>query len=437
MDPLLAARSQMELSLGFHMIFAALGVAMPVMLVIAEGLWLRTKRAHYLELARTWGKATGVLFAIGAVSGTALSFELGLLWPRFMAFAGSVIGPAFALEGYAFFLEAIFIGLYLYGWERLSPRAHWWCGAAVAVSGACSGVLVLGANAFMQAPSGFTIDGGRAAPTEILASFATGSFRAMAMHNTLACLCASAFAMAGVYAYGILRGKDDDRRRAAITIAMTIAASSAVLQLVTGDVSAREVAASQPAKLAAMEAHFATASHVPLVIGGVVDAANARVTGALEVPGGLSLLLSRDANAVVAGLDRVPRGDWPAVGLVHLAFDTMVGAGMTLIAIGAWYWLARWRKRERSRAMAWLLVLASPLGFLALEAGWVVAEAGRQPWIVYGVMRTRDAVTPAARVDVTFALFTVLYAFLAVVLVVVLRRLARARDERPEVSHAR
>ena len=222
LDTLTAARAQMEVSLGFHMVFAALGIAMPLFMTIAEGLWLRTREPHYLALARRWGKATSLLFAIGAVSGTALSFELGLLWPRFMNLAGSVIGPAFALEGYAFFLEAIFIGLYLYGWERLSPRAHWLCGLAVTLSGTCSGVLVIGANAWMQAPTGFVLTGDRAEPVRVLASFGTPTFAAMALHNTLACLAASAFALAGVYAAAALRkAPQPPRRRATCATAAT------------------------------------------------------------------------------------------------------------------------------------------------------------------------------------------------------------------------
>ncbi len=436
LDTLTAARAQMEVSLGFHMVFAALGIAMPVFMSTAEGLWLRTGQAHYLDLAKKWGKATSLLFAIGAVSGTALSFELGLLWPRFMALAGSVIGPAFALEGYAFFLEAIFIGLYLYGWERLSPRAHWLSGLAVAVSGVCSGVLVIGANAWMQSPSGFVLRDGRAEPTSPLATFGTATFRAMALHNTFACLAASAFALAGVYAAGALRGRRDAYHRSAMTIGMVIAAASACLQIVTGDVSAREVARDQPAKLAAMEAHYETGPHAPLLVGGVVDAEQGRVRGAVTLPSGLSLLVAHDPDAVVLGLDRVPPDERPYVPLVHLAFDVMVGCGMALLALGAAYWAARARKKGDAPWVLRALVAGSPLGFVALEAGWVVAEAGRQPWIVHGVMRTRDAVTPASEVPVTFFVFTVVYVALAIVLAFALRRLATGRVQDASVEGA-
>jgi cytochrome d ubiquinol oxidase subunit I len=433
LDTLTAARAQMELSLGFHMVFAALGIAMPLFMCIAEGMWLRTRAPHYLELARRWGKATSLLFAIGAVSGTALSFELGLLWPRFMELAGSVIGPAFALEGYAFFLEAIFIGLYLYGWERLSPRAHFLCGVAVAVSGVCSGVLVIAANAWMQRPTGFAMKDGRAEPLDALATFGTSTFRVMAMHNTIACLAASAFALAGVYAAALLRGRRDAYHRAGLRIAMAIGAATAVLQLVTGDVSAREVAETQPAKLAAMEAHFETRSAVPLVVGGLVDQDARRVVGGIEIPYGLSLLVAHAPRAVVPGLDRVPEDEWPRVALVHAAFDVMVVAGSLLIALGALFWLAEWRKRAWPFVWRALLV-GSPLGFVALEAGWIVAEAGRQPWIVHGVLRTRDGVTPASHVPATFLTFSVIYIFLAVVLVLALRRMGHAPRTPP--THA-
>ena len=436
LDTLTAARAQMEVSLGFHMVFAALGIAMPLFMTIAEGLWLRTREPHYLALARRWGKATSLLFAIGAVSGTALSFELGLLWPRFMNLAGSVIGPAFALEGYAFFLEAIFIGLYLYGWERLSPRAHWLCGLAVTLSGTCSGVLVIGANAWMQAPTGFVLTGDRAEPVGVLASFGTPTFAAMALHNTLACLAASAFALAGVYAAAALRRAPEPYQRSAMSIAMAVAAVTACLQIVTGDVSARAVARSQPAKLAAMEAHYETRAGAPLSFGGVVDTEGESVRGAIEIPRGLSLLVAHDPDAVVPGLDQVPRSDRPFVPLVHAAFDVMVACGGALVALGAAFWVVRARRMREGRALLVALVLGSPLGFVALEAGWVVAEAGRQPWIVYGVMRTRDAVTPVAEVPFTFFAFTALYLALGLVLVFALRRLAAAPSgEKTEEAH--
>lgn len=436
LDSLLAARAQMEVSLGFHMIFSAIGIALPIFMCIAEGLHLATGRAHYRDLAKKWGKATSLLFAIGAVSGTALSFELGLLWPRFMAFAGAIIGSAFALEGYAFFIEAIFIGLYLYGWERISPRVHWLCGLCVAVSGTLSGVLVIAANAWMQVPGGFTIEAGHPAHIDPLAPFKSPVWMTMSVHTTLAAYIAVGFAIAGIYALGMIRGRKDAYHRSAISIALVVAACAALAQVVSGDVSARAVARYQPAKLAAMEAHYVTSGHVPLVMGGIVDDEHGEVRMGLKIPSGLSLLIDQDPDATVPGLDRVPHDERPPVAVVHAAFDVMVSCGFALAGLGVWFGFVRLRKRADFAESPWLLralVVASPLGFVALEAGWMVAEVGRQPWVIDHVMRTRDAVTPAPGVPLTFSVFCILYALLATVLVVLLRRLAACP---PEAAHA-
>jgi cytochrome d ubiquinol oxidase subunit I len=417
MDPLTAARAQMALSLGFHMVFAAFGIGLPLLMVIAEGLSLRTGRSHYRDLARKWTKATGLLFAIGAVSGTALSFELGLLWPRFMEFAGATIGPAFALEGFAFFLEAIFLGMYLYGWDRLSPRAHWLTGIPVAVSGMLSGVLVLAVNSWMQTPT--------SAMTDPTAVFLSASWAPMAVHSTLACYIAVGFAVAGVYALGILRGRRDDYHRSGLRLAVTLGAVCAVLQLLSGDALARTTAACQPAKLAAMEGLFETTKGAPLTIGGIPDPDNGRVYLGIQIPRLLSLLAKHDPDAEIQGLNAFPPDERPDVVVVHLAFQVMVGSGTLLILLGAWFAWA-WRRGHDAdgRRLLWALVLAAPLGVLALEAGWIVSEVGRQPWAIYGQMRTRDAVTPVQAVRVSLVVFTVLYLALAAVLVGLLRRLA-------------
>ena len=426
MDALTAARLQMEVSLGFHMIFAALGIGMPVLMLIAERQWLRTGAAHYRELARTWGKATALTFAVGAVSGTALSFELGLLWPRFMALAGGVIGPAFALEGYAFFIEAIFLGLYLYGWDRLSPRAHWWTGVPVAVSGLMSGVLVVAANAWMQAPVAFELGAdGALASAHPMAAFQSPAWLHMAVHSSLSCYIATGFAVAGVYATGMLRGRRDAYHRSGVGIALAVATITAVLQPVSGDWSARELVEYQPAKLAAAEAHFETSSHVPLLIGGLPDE-DGNVRFALRIPSGLSIMLGRSPSTVVTGLDAFAREDRPPVALTHIAFQIMVGCGFTLIGVALLYWWQRRRKADDAPWLLRILLVASPLGFLALEAGWLLTEVGRQPWVIHGVMRTAHAVTPRTDVPLTLFGFTVLYLALAIALIVLLRGLAHS-----------
>ena len=298
MDSLSAARAQMAVSLGFHMIFAALGIGMPLLMVLAEGLWLQTGQEHYRALARKWGKATALLFAIGAISGTALSFELVLLWPQFMERAGPIIGPAFALEAYAFFIEAIFIGLYLYGWDRLSRRAHWWTGVPVALSGVTSGVLVLAVNAWTQDPPGLvngqiTTEGGPLAP------FLSPAWVPMAIHSTLSCYIAVGYAVAGVYVFGMLRGRRDAYHRSALNLALAVGSINAVLQLISGDLRGRHVARSQPIKLAAMEALFKTQARAPLVIGGIPNEKTGEVNAAITIPGGPSFLVAHDPEAVI------------------------------------------------------------------------------------------------------------------------------------------
>lgn len=432
MDTLTAARAQMEMSLAFHMIFAALGIGMPLLMVISEGLWLRRGQRHYLDLAHKWGKATALTFVVGAVSGTGLSFELGLLWPRFMEFSGPIIGSAFALEGYAFFIEAIFLGLYLYGWDRLSPRAHWLTGIPVAVSGMISGVLVVGANAWMQTPSGFDLVNGKPTNIDPLAPFFNERWPHMAIHSTLSCYIAVGFAVAGVYAVGMLRkGRNDAYHRSAITMSLAVATVTAMLQPISGHFLGENVAHTQPAKLAAFEAHFETERGADLIIGGWPDVEAGRVDYAIRIPGGLSFLATRDFNGEVKGLNDFPEDERPNVLVSHIAFQVMVGSGFALIGIGVLYWLAYWRGMADNRLLLLLLALASPVGFIALEAGWIVTEVGRQPWTIYGVMRTAEAVTPAEDVATTFFVFSALYLGLGLVLVMLLRHLATGAPEVP------
>ena len=430
MSDLFAARAQMAMSLMFHMVFAAVGIGLPLLLVVAEGLYLKTRRPHYLLLAKKWAKATGLLFAVGAVSGTALSFELGLLWPRYTEIMGAAVGHAFALEGYAFFVEAIFLGLYLYGWDRLRPVAHWLCGVMVAISGAASGILVLAVNAWMQLPVGFELDAaGRVAVTDPAAIFKTYAWFVMSLHSTLSCYIAVAFAVAAVYAAGWLRGRRDAYHRSAITIAMAVGAVTALVQPLSGDLLAKFVYRTQPAKFAAMEGHFETERGADLVIGGVPDVTARRTWWALRIPGGLSFLAAHDRHAVVTGLNDIPRENWPNVPLTHFSFQVMVGCGMLLVAVALRFWWVWWRRRGEALDQRWLtraLVAAGPLGFVALEAGWFVTEVGRQPWVINGVLRTADAVTPAGGVNVSFWGFTLLYVLLGVTVVLLLRVLARS-----------
>jgi cytochrome d ubiquinol oxidase subunit I len=340
-----------------------------------------------------------------------------------------VIGPAFALEGYAFFIEAIFLGLYLYGWDRLSPRAHWWTGVPVAVSGLMSGVLVVAANAWMQAPVDFTLTAdGALASSHPLAAFRSPAWLHMALHSSLSCYIATGFAVAGVYALGMLRGRRDAYHRSALGIALAVGTITALLQPLSGDWSARSMAKYQPAKIAAAEAHFETSSHVPLLIGGVPTAAD-EVRYAIRIPSGLSIMLGHSPSHVVTGLDRFAVDERPPVLLTPVAFQVMVACGFALIAAGLLFWFVR---RRGGPEPAWLLralLLAAPLGFLALEAGWIVSEVGRQPWVIHGVMRTAAGVTPRTDVPITLFGFTALYLLLAAALVALLRGIAAHRRD--------
>ena len=432
MSHLDAARFQMAYSLAFHMIFAALGVGMPALLATAEFLHLRTGDDEYMRLAKTWARATAVLFAIGAVSGTGIALELGLLWPEFMHFAGSTIGPAFALEGYAFFTEAIFLGLYLYGRDRMPPLAHSLPSLAVAVSGATSSVLVTAANAWMQNPVG--LETLRANPEQMnpWIIFANSHWWVMALHSTIACYAATGFAAAGIYAWGMLRGRTNTLRRKALAITMAMGLLAALTMPLTGDASAKVVARNQPEKLAAMEALFVTRERAPLLLGGIPNEATGEVCCAIELPGFLSFLAFGSFNAEVMGLDQVPREEWPNIPLVHTSFQLMVGAGMAMIAAGLYYLWVRWRHPEQvsaDRRLLWTLVIASPLGYIALETGWIVAEAGRQHWTVWKAMTTAEAVTPAGGMGASMLGFTALYAVLGVILVLLLIRLSHEAPE--------
>jgi cytochrome d ubiquinol oxidase subunit I len=429
MTDLVFARAQMGLSLAFHIVFAAVGVALPLLMVVADVLHRRTGDGDYRELSRRLAKGTAVLFAVGAVSGTVLSFELGLLWPRFMGTFGPVIGLPFSLEGFAFFTEAIFLGIYLYGRDRISPRFHLFAGVVVALSGAASAGFVTLVNAFMNLPQGFTL-GPDGTPVDVqpLVAMFSPAWRTQVPHVLLSCYQASAFAMAGIHAAVLLRHPGAPLHRKALRVALPVACTAALLQLVVGHASAQHVAEHQPVKLAALEGQFVTERAAPLRLGGWPDEEARETRWALEVPYALSLLAFDDPQAEVKGLDAVPREDWPPVARTHVSFQVMVGAGslMALLAVlTAWQaWKVRGAGLPRWLLRAWLW--SSPLGFVALEAGWLVTETGRQPWIVQGVMRTGEAVTPVTGLWVPFWVFTAVYLGLGLAVLVLLRAQVRA-----------
>jgi cytochrome d ubiquinol oxidase subunit I len=427
MSDLLAARSQMAMSLAFHIIFSVIGIGLPLLMVIAEWRWMRTGEGQYLDLAKRWSKGAAILFAVGAVSGTVLSFELGLLWPNFMRFAGPIIGMPFSLEGFAFFTEAIFLGLYLYGWDRIGQRAHLASGIIVAVSGVLSGIFVVIANAWMNTPTGFTIVDGQAVDVRPFAAMANPAAFSQTLHMTLAAYAATGFAVAGIHAIMILRGNTNPFHRRALAIALAVGAPASILQPISGDLSARVVAETQPVKLAALEGQFETERGAPLRIGGWPDVDRRETRWAIELPSMLSLLAFHDPNAEVKGLSAFPRDEWPPVAIVHVAFQIMVALGtyMALVSLwGLWRW---WRGRSSTaltedRLLLRALAVATPMGFIAIEAGWTVTEVGRQPWVVQGILRTADGVTPMPGLVVPFLIFTALYILLGVIVVYMLRQ---------------
>lgn len=424
MDDLVAARATMAFSLGFHIVFAAIGMTMPFLMSAAHWQYLRKKDPVYLELTKMWMKGVAILFAVGAVSGTVLSFELGLLWPGFMKHAGAIIGMPFSWEGTAFFLEAVAIGLFLYGWKRMHPWVHWATGLMVGVSGFLSGIFVVAANGWMNAPAGFDWVDGVAHNVDPVAAMFNRAWLHQSLHMQLAALQAVGLAVAGIHAWLLLRGRAPDLNRKALRIAMVFGATASLLQPFAGHFAGERVAVLQPAKLAAMEGHFETRSRAPLTVGGIPDPETRTMRWGVEIPGLLSLLAHRDLDAEVIGLDRVPREDWPPVVITHVAFQVMVGIGSLLALLGLlWFWYAR--KDEGPRWYLWALVLCAPLGMVAIEAGWIVTEVGRQPWIIYGILRTKDAVTPVPGMVYHFYLFLGLYLTLAAATVWLLWRQIR------------
>ncbi len=424
MDDFLAARLQMAFSLGFHIVFACIGMVMPFFMSVAHFYWLRTKEAVYKDVTKAWSRGVAIFFATGAVSGTVLSFELGLLWPKFMEHAGPIFGMPFSLEGTAFFIEAIALGFYLYGWDKLNKWFHWVTGVIVGISGLLSGILVVAANSWMNSPSGFDFLDGNYINIDPIKAMFNDAWFSQALHMSIAAFVSTGFAVAGIHALMILRGSNIAFHRKAFKIAAVFAAVAACLQPLSGDISAKDVAVRQPAKLAAMEAHFHTERNAPLVIGGIPDTLNKKVDFAIKLPGLLSFMATGDFNKEVTGLDRIPKENQPPIAVTHYAFQIMVGMGMAMVAIAILYFLVLFKKKSwlETRWLLKLFVAATPLGFIALEAGWTVTEVGRQPWIIHGVLRTADAVTPMPGIAYSFYLFTVVYLSLAVIVSILLYR---------------
>jgi cytochrome d ubiquinol oxidase subunit I len=427
MDNFLAARSQMALSLGFHIIFSCIGMVMPFFMAVSHYLWLKTNNPVYQNVTKAWSKGVAIFFATGAVSGTVLSFELGLLWPTFMKHAGPIFGMPFSLEGTAFFIEAIALGFFLYGWNRFNKWFHWFTGVVVGISGIASGILVVAANSWMNSPTGFDFVNGKYTNIDPIKAMFNPAWFSQALHMSLAAFAATGFAVAGVHALMILKKKNIYFHQKAFRIAAVFGVVASILQPLSGDISAKMVAKRQPAKLAAMEAHFKTEEYSPLIIGGIPDVKNKKVNYALKLPGLLSFMVHDNFKTPVKGLDQIPEKDQPPIAVTHYSFQLMVALGMLMMTIGVIYFIALIKKRDwfNQNWFLRLFIAATPIGFIAVEAGWTVTEVGRQPWIIQGIMRTKDAVTPMPGIGYSFYLFTAVYLTLSIMVIFLLYRQIR------------
>jgi len=424
MDDLIAARMQMAVSLGFHIVFACIGMTMPVLMAFSEWRWLRTGKQVFLDVAKAWSKGVAIFFAVGAVSGTVLSFELGLLWPQFMKHAGAIIGMPFSWEGTAFFIEAIALGIFLYGWNRLNKWVHWISGIIVGISGVLSGIFVVSANAWMNSPSGFDWVNGKAINIDPVKAMFNDAWLSQAIHMMLAAFVSTSFAVAGVHAFLLLKNCSRLFHQQAVKTALIFGSVAALLQPLSGDFSAKDVAKRQPAKLAAMEALYKTSKPADLVIGGLPNDKEQRVDYAIHIPRGLSFLAKGDFDAEVKGLDQIPKEDWPPVIITHISFQLMVAIGFILAFTSLLYLLfsIKWRHVLMKKWWLCLIAFTTPLGFIAVEAGWTVTETGRQPWIIYGIMQTKDAVSIMPGLQYSFYVITVVYILLSLIIIWLMRR---------------
>ena len=430
---LLQARQMQALSFAVHIPLVCFGIAFPAIVLFVEWLHLRTGDELYRTLARRWTRIMAALFAVGVITGTILSFEMGLLWPAFTAKFGGVFGLGFAIEGFSFFMEAIFIGIYVYGWDRLSPRAHFLSGIPIAIAGVTGSLMVIAVNAWMNHPGGFRIVAGKVADVRPLSALFANSFLWPELtHMYLAGYMVAGFLVAGAYAIGRLRGRWGRYERTALAIPLTIAALAAPVQVLVGDWVGRDVATSQPVKLAALEGLAHTTNGAPEHIFGWYE--DERVKYGIAIPNLLSLLAYHNPNATVAGLDTVPKDRQPPINVVRIAFQLMVMIGTALALLGVWQ-LGVWLRRRRLPQTPWFyrgVALAGPASLVALIAGWVTTEVGRQPWVVYHVMLTSEAVTGAGGIVVGYATLAAVYAAVACGVVWILRRLARTPlRERP------
>ncbi|PIC78866.1 cytochrome ubiquinol oxidase subunit I [Sporosarcina sp. P18a] len=423
MDPVLYSRILTELTLSFHIIYATIGVGVPLMIMLAQWVGIKKNDEHYILLARRWARGFVITVAVGVVTGTAIGLQLSLLWPNFMELAGNVIALPLFMETFAFFFEAIFLGIYLYTWDRFeNQKKHFLLLIPVALGASFSAVFITIVNAFMNAPQGFNLVNGELINVNPLVAMFNPAMPTKVAHVVGTAYMTSAFLLAAIAAFRLLRGSNHVYHKKALYLTLKVGFIFSVSAVLVGDLSGKYLAEYQPEKLAAAEWHFETEENAPLILYGVLD--DGEVKYAIKIPYALSILAHGSLSAEVVGLDQFPEEDIPPL-YIHYLFDIMVTIGMTLMMLSAIYWIGMWRRWSfvESRLFRWLIVAGGPLVFISLEAGWWLAEVGRQPWIMRNIMRTSEGATTSGQVPTMLVLFALLYLVLGVGSVVVLRRM--------------
>lgn len=435
LDSTMLARILTSVTLGFHIIFASMGVGIPLVISIAEFIGIRKKDKAYLLMARRWTRGFTVTVAVGVVTGTCIGLQLSLLWPSFMKLAGEVIALPLFLETFMFFFEAIFLGIYIYTWDRFkNPYIHWLISIPVIIGSTGSAFFIMTVNAFMNTPQGFTLVDGVLRDIQPMAAMFNPATPSKVGHMVFAAYATSAYVMAAIAALSMLKGKTHSYHKKALNLTLTLAFIFSMGTAVWGDIAGKFLAEYQPAKLAAAEWHFETTDKAEFVFGGVLDKEKQEVKYAIKVPYALSILATNSPNGVVVGLNDIPRDEWPPL-FIHYLFDSMatIGGYMALVPV-LYFLIVKVRKRVPPKWILWASVFGAPLGFLAIEFGWMFAEIGRQPWILNGYLRTVHAATTANNVGEMLILFCLLYAFLGTVCALVLKRMFKDKPVELELE---
>lgn len=423
-----------ELTLSFHIIYATIGVGVPLMIMIAQWVGIKKNDEHYILLARRWARGFVITVAVGVVTGTAIGMQLSLLWPNFMELAGNIIALPLFMETFAFFFEAIFLGIYLYTWDRFeNQKKHLLLLIPVAIGASFSAVFITIVNAFMNAPQGFDIVNGELVNISPLLAMFNPAMPTKVAHVVVTAYMTSAFVLAAIAAFRLLKGSNHIYHKKALFLTMKVGLVFSIATAIIGDFSGKYLAEYQPEKLAAAEWHFETEESAPLILYGILD--DGEVKYAIEIPFALSILAHFNPTAEVIGLDQFPEDETPPL-YIHYLFDIMVTIGMSMVALSGIYWLGKILKWSfvNSRWYRWLIVLGGPASILAIEAGWWLAEVGRQPWILRGIMRVEDAATTSPHVDIMLILFAGLYLVLGVGSIVVLSRMFRKNPVEQEIE---